>query len=144
MFGFNPNMKIQNQGRANAIDLSNTPLQTRGFLSSLPWFHQIEKEGRNGGGEWSSWRSSQEESNGMNKRRRSQVVREKTVAMSDRCRVPRCLSEIHSRGLCRSHYQQTWRYVADGTVSWEELEDSGKVAERERSFKSWLLGKRGA
>lgn len=144
MLGLKANRQIQIQGRTDEVDLYNAPLQTRGFLSSLPGFIEIEAEGASGGYQWSSWGSSPEESDGMSKRRRSQAIREKTVAMSDRCRVPRCFSGIHSRGLCRSHYQQTWRYVADGTVSWEELEDSGKVAERERSFKSWLLGKRGA
>jgi len=69
-------------------------------------------------------------------------VRERTVVIRLKaCRFPECEGRVHSRGLCRSHYQQAWRYVIEGETSWQKLEATGKVAEPKNEFKSWLIGK---
>lgn len=52
-----------------------------------------------------------------------------------------CGNPVHSRGLCRSHYQQTWRYVSDGKTTWKDLENTGRVDEPQSDFKDWLLKK---
>jgi len=69
-------------------------------------------------------------------------VREKTVALpfAEQCLRPRCRKEVYARGLCDSDYQVAHRLVADGIVTWEQLEKSGRAAERKRNAKEWFLG----
>jgi hypothetical protein len=68
------------------------------------------------------------------------AIREVTIAF-ERCRRPHCNREAVSRGLCASDYQQAWRYVSAGSVTWEELENRGKVNEPARGVKAWLFSK---
>lgn len=55
-----------------------------------------------------------------------------------RCRVPRCEREAISRGLCRRCYQAAWELVHAETITWEQLENRGRV-ERTSSAKAWFL-----
>ena len=65
--------------------------------------------------------------------------RERTVAMRPRrCLNPRCDRNPEIRGLCEPCYQGVRRLVINGTTTWKELEDRGKV-ERTASVKSWVL-----
>ena len=43
------------------------------------------------------------------------------------CLVPDCLIQIHSRGLCESHYNQVSRLVRLKKTTWEQLVKQGKV-----------------
>lgn len=69
-------------------------------------------------------------------------IREHIIAVpaAKRCRRPGCLRDAEIRGLCRSDYQTASVLVSEGVVSWEQLEQRGKVDEPRRSVKSWLLG----
>jgi len=67
-------------------------------------------------------------------------ARETTVAASRLCRFPGCdRPGDHARGMCESCYRGTASYVADGVISWERLEQRGKVAQRKMTLKEWLL-----
>lgn len=74
-------------------------------------------------------------------KRKLPIVRERTVAMRSRvCRTPGCGNRAYSRGLCRACYQAAYRIVSEGTLSWSDLENRGKVnAAREGSPKAWFL-----
>jgi hypothetical protein len=66
--------------------------------------------------------------------------REITVAMPRRCRKAGCdRSGDYARELCEPCYRAVAKYVADGVVSWEQLERQGKVAQPRVTLKAWLL-----
>jgi len=45
--------------------------------------------------------------------------------MNEECLVDECNRYVHSRGLCRLHYQELSREVREGNTSWTELEELG-------------------
>jgi hypothetical protein len=66
------------------------------------------------------------------------LAKETTVVAGRGCRFCGRLP-LRSRGLCQSHYQQTWRYVeVEKKTTWEKLEASGRVAKKQHEFKEWL------
>lgn len=75
----------------------------------------------------------------MRKRLATAFYSKRKVVIVNGCRY--CGGAVHSRGLCRSHYQQAWRYVAEEQTTWKELESTGRVAEPQSEFKDWLLKK---
>lgn len=74
----------------------------------------------------------------MRAKRETTIVAERKAAHL--CRYPACnrLGD-HARGMCESHYRGAANYVARQIISWERLEQRGKVARKEMSFKEWLL-----
>lgn len=69
------------------------------------------------------------------------MKRERTVVVRKRlCRKPGC-DRIgdHARGMCEACYRATAKYVADGVVTWERLEQRGKVDKPQTTLKEWLL-----
>lgn len=56
------------------------------------------------------------------------------------CRKAGCIRiGDHARGLCEPCYRATAKYVSDGVVSWEKLENQGKVTQPKTTLKEWLL-----
>src|SRR5690348_4481110 len=115
-------------------------MQIGDVLSGLSRFGKVAQEGSQFSEERETRRPSPNEGEGSGvrpKRERTIVVR---VPM---CRYQGCSHEVGAngaRGLCRSHYQQAWRYVEiKQKTTWEKLVREGKVLEPQSEFKDWLL-----
>lgn len=72
-------------------------------------------------------------------KKKGKRIREKTIAVSVRCRRPSCKRDAVCRGLCRSCYQAAFTLVTSGVTTWEHLERRGKVDEPRASAKGWFL-----
>lgn len=55
------------------------------------------------------------------------------------CRRPGCGLEVYSRGLCGTDYRVAHGLVRDGLITWDELEQHGKVDRPKRTAKVWFL-----
>lgn len=56
-----------------------------------------------------------------------------------RCLRPHCKGDAKTRGLCGSDYQVAYHLVAEGLVTWEQLETEGKALPPRKVAKSWFL-----
>jgi hypothetical protein len=60
----------------------------------------------------------------------------------EKCLYPECHSMEYTRGLCEKHYNKAFILVRDGKVTWNKLEEEGKVKKSTREWiktKNWFL-----